>query len=205
MNEKNKFRFKKNIRDFLNNLNKQFDEQKKIDKKLKNVLINRKFKFKFKLRFDKINNSNKRIIYMKLKNNVQNSSINFEMFLNNVIIIWQLHDFDDSSNNIKHYIANVEKLKQIMIYRSEIVFRKFKWHVNEVKNFKFYLAVVRFNSQFSVEFKRIKKHVNDLKNQNDKLKIKHESNKTRYQLNKSRFAKLHKFIKKRAKKSKNWK
>ena len=29
MNEKNEFRFKKNIYDFLNNLNKQFDEQKK--------------------------------------------------------------------------------------------------------------------------------------------------------------------------------
>ena len=87
INEKNEFRFKKNIRDFLNNLNKQFDKQKKINKKLKNVLINRKFKFKFKLRFDKINNNNKRITYMKLKNNAQNSSINFEVFLNNVIII----------------------------------------------------------------------------------------------------------------------
>ena len=87
MNEKNEFRFKKNIYDFLNNLNKQFDEQKKIDKKLKNVLINRKFKFKFKLRFDKINNNNKKITYIKLKNNVQNNNINFEMFLNNVIII----------------------------------------------------------------------------------------------------------------------
>ena len=69
MNEKNKFRFKKNIRDFLNNLNKQFNEQKKINKKLKNVLINYKFKFKFKLRFNKINNNNKKITYMKLKNN----------------------------------------------------------------------------------------------------------------------------------------
>ena len=29
MNEKNKFCFKKHIRDFLNNLNKHFDEQKK--------------------------------------------------------------------------------------------------------------------------------------------------------------------------------
>ena len=101
MNEENEFRFKKNIRDFLNNLNKQFDKQKKINKKLKNVLINRKFKFKFKLRFNKINNNNKKITYIKLKNNVQNNSINFEMFLNNVIIIWQFHDFNDLSNNIK--------------------------------------------------------------------------------------------------------
>ena len=87
MNEKDEFRFKENTRDFLNSLNKQFDKQKKIDKKLKNVLINRKFKFKFKLRFDKINNSNKKITYIKLKNNAQSNNINFEVFLNNVIII----------------------------------------------------------------------------------------------------------------------
>ena len=87
MIEEDEFRFRENIRDFLNNLNKQFDKQKRIDKKLRNVLINRKFKFKFKLRFDRINNSNKRITYMKLKNNAQDSSINFEMFLNDVIII----------------------------------------------------------------------------------------------------------------------
>ena len=87
VNEEDESRFKENTRDFLNSLNRQFDEQKKTDKKLKNVLINRKSKFKFKLRFDKINDSNKRTTCMKLKNNAQNSSINSEVFLNNVIII----------------------------------------------------------------------------------------------------------------------
>ena len=71
---------------------------------------------------------------------------------------------------------------------------------------------MRFNSQFNVEFKRIKKHVNDLKNQNEKLKIKYESNKSRYELNKlrhqsnkSRFAKLHKVYKKTCEKIKKLK
>ena len=205
MNEEDESRFKENTRDFLNSLNRQFDEQKKTDKKLKNVLINRKSKFKFKLRFDKINDSNKRTTCMKLKNNAQNSSINSEVFLNNVIIIWQSHNFDDSPNNIKHYIANVEELKQAMIYRSKIILRELKWHVNEVKDLKLHLTIVRLNSQFNAEFKRIKKHVNDLKNQNERLKIKHESNKSRHQSNKSRFAKLHEVYEKTCEKIKELK
>ena len=78
-----------------------------------------------------------------------------------------------------------------MVYRSGIVLRELKWHVNEVKDLKLHLAVVRPNPQFSAEFKRIEKHVNDLKDQNDRLETRHESDKTRHQSDKSRFAKLH--------------
>ena len=87
MNEEDESRSKENTRDSLDSLNRQFDEQKKTGKELKNVLVNRKSKSKSRLRFDKVNDSNKRTTYMKLEDNVQDSSINPEVSLNNVTII----------------------------------------------------------------------------------------------------------------------
>ena len=191
VNEEDESRFRENTRDSIDSLDRQFDEQERTDKELRNVLVNRKFRSKSRLRFDKVNDSNKRTTYMELEDNAQGSSINPEASLDNVTIIWQPHGFDDPPDNTKHYIANVEELKQAMVYRSGIVLRELKWHVNEVKDLKLHLAVVRPNPQFSAEFKRIEKHVNDLKDQNDRLETRHESDKTRHQSDKSRFAKLH--------------